>query len=81
MYKVIALSSVSCGKCDEAKHLLREYDIRWVDVYRELEGKTLAEEHGVKFLPFFLIRSTYGEVFTEQSYLKVLKILEEDKNK
>lgn len=62
--KVEALTAKWCGKCGQAKEILKDYPIHWID-YNSHMGKAIIRTFDVKGIPIFIIN---GESKTHSIY-------------
>jgi len=82
MILITALTAKQCGKCEDAKFILRNYDnINWVDVDSE-RGKSITKGLNITYTPFFIIGydDILGITYSD-SIIEVRKLIEAYRNK
>ena len=81
MIKVKGFSKNGCPKCENAKDILLEYNIEWVNTSTDNDGYELATILGIKYLPAFIVGDENSlDMRIEQSVFRVRDILEKNKS-
>lgn len=59
--KVVGLTAMWCGKCDQAKERLKDYPIEWIDIETAM-GQEIVELYNTEEVPIFIVSYDVGDI-------------------